>query len=251
MKGAKFNKATGEIVAVVATMSQFELDAQATETIGVLACEDDVSSLTMWVQEDEFLPRETAKATLDKTVADIGEEFTLSGLPKPCWLFDSILMDDVEVTSGTYTTSAPSEQYVLLRLVGHYTGAFEIEVSKMAGFRSASMLLIDELAEAARSRVITPGSGQAMTYIRKADAARSFLAGNVVGEAQMSRLNDEASRLGITLEEAAESLVATADAWEGLDATIDNTRLTRKNMIEKATSLQEIQQIVDETVWPV
>ena len=251
MKGAKFNKATGEIVSIVATQSQFELDAQATETIGVLPCEDDVSSLTMWVGQDGFLPRETTKAKLDKAVADVGEEFTLSGLPKPCWLFDSILMKDVEVTTGTYTTSAPSEQYVLLRLTGQYMGMFEVEISALAGFRSASTLLIDELAEASRSRVITAGSGQAMTYIRKADAARMFLAGNTISDAQMSRLDDEATRLGVTREEAAESLVATADAWESLDATIDNTRLTRKNMIEKATSLQEIRQIVEETVWPV
>jgi hypothetical protein len=251
MKGAKFNKATGEIESIVATMTQYELDSQATETVGVIACEDDVSPLTMWVDEDGFKPREDTKAKLDKTVADVGEEFTLSGLPRPCWLFDSILMADVEVTTGSYTTSSPTEQYILLRLLGRYKGMFEVEVSALAGFRSASTLLIDELAEASRSRVITAGSGQAMTYIRKADAARMFLAGTKISDAQMSRLDDEATRLGITREEAAESLVATADAWETLDATIDNTRLTRKSLIEKATSLQEIRQIVEETVWPV
>lgn len=251
MKGAKYNKVTGEIVAVIGATTALELAAQATDDFGIVPCADNVNGMTFWVHNGLPEERQPSGAVLVTPIVDVDETIKITGLPEHCWLFDSIRMNDIEVSGGTFQTSTSEEGEVFIRLIGPYSGAFTIQVTALAKFKNESLLFIDAAAEEARSRVVTAGSGQAMTYIRKADAARMFLAGQELSDAQMLRIEDEATRLGVSKEEAATTLVQTADAWETLDASIDNIRLTTKALITEADSTAKIIEIIEQTVWPV
>jgi hypothetical protein len=111
-----------------------------------------------------------------------------------------------------------------------------LDLEKQAAYYHAR---IDADAEAIRLQYITPGSGQTLTYLRKLDAARGYLAGAPLTDAQMARITHEAARLNVTAEQAAESLVAIGDTWDALDAALDNARLVAKQAITDATSILE------------
>lgn len=121
----------------------------------------------------------------------------------------------------------------------------------LAAEKLAAQTEIDAQAETCRNQVVTPGSGQAMTYIRKAEAARRYIAGESLDAPSLKRITDEADRLGVSDLEAAQSLVGIAEAWELLDAEIDNIRLTAKQQIENAGSKTAINAILAAIIWPV
>jgi hypothetical protein len=192
-------------------------------------------------------------ASLAQTVynAKIGDAVTITGLPLEAWV--KVNNDDpIKTTEGSITIQ-PMDDTANVEVVGEFKCPTFITViwSDLAGLKERKKVTVDTMAEQARSKVVTNGSGQAMTYIRKAEAARAYLAGQTISAPQMQRIEDEAARLDITVQDAAEQIVGIADQWEAIDAQIDSIRLTTKANIDAALTGEEIDSIVAGIVWPV
>lgn len=180
----------------------------------------------------------------------VGETIEIAGLPADAWIMfgEELIKSSKGKVQLKLTT--PGRRHV--EVIGKYAGnPFTLVWSDIGDVKEETKAKIDADAEAARSRVITPGSGQAMTYLRKADAARAYLAGLPLSEAQMLRLTSEATRLGGTVDAAAQILVTTADSWETIDAQIDSIRLAKKAAVNTAVTGNEVAKLYKGIVWPV
>lgn len=97
-----------------------------------------------------------------------------------------------------------------------------IDGSKVAAQRD-----IDDAAEAARLRHITPGAGQAATYILKDQQARAYRAARYPAGVPLM-VHAEARATGASAQAAADAIIAKADAWMALAAEIEQVRRTGK-----------------------
>lgn len=105
-----------------------------------------------------------------------------------------------------------------------------------------------EMAETARNRFITPGSGQAITYARKEAEARSWAPG---GEAiSVPFLAAEAEAIGATIDDLAALVVAQADAWVAAGAAIEARRRGLMVAIQAAETRTELDAIDIAAGWP-
>jgi hypothetical protein len=95
---------------------------------------------------------------------------------------------------------------------------------------------VDDLAEQARAKHTTPGSGQAMTYEVKYQEA---LAGGGL------MLQAEADALGVTLQEVVDSVLAARSEWLTMGSQIEAARIKAKADIRAATTAAEMHQITE------
>lgn len=248
-----YDKQTGEIYSVATARDAAEAATYANSTRGALVVADGAVPAvdTYWVENAVVKAASPVTMNLSTQVAAVNEQVTISGLPNPCWIHNSKTDALVQVTTGSYTFTNTVEGRIAITLQGKYYGQAVVRFSALAASKAKAKLEIDAAAEEARLRVVTPGAGQAMTYLRKADAATAYLAGDTLSEPQMQRIEDEAARLGLTLQQAAETLAATATAWEGLDAAIDNIRLTAKQNIDNAATGAAVDAVMKGLSWPV
>lgn len=208
--------------------------------------------VTMYVKLGGALADRTHIPTPFKEyVANLGESIEVTGLPNDCYI--SCNGAYLKAVGGKVVFTNNGQPDVrFAEPAGKYKGSiFGLTWSDIAQNRIDAKAQIDADAETARSRVITLGSGQAMTYMRKAEAAHVFLQNGTLTDAQMLRLQDEATRLGVTITQAAQAISATANAWETIDATIDSIRLNKKKEIDAATTGKQVAAIVRSIVWPV
>lgn len=246
----KYHVASGHIMSRLTVVDASHLEAQREPEYEFMPVAEGAEPKDYYVTTGGTLEVRSKIATGGNKSSGVGENIEISGLPQDCWVrYDNKM---VKSTNGKVSTSLGSEGKKLVEVVGKYIGnPYFLAWTMIDGLKSETKSQIDADAEAARARVITIGSGQAMTYIRKAEAARAHLAGDTLSDAQMMRLNDEATRLGISLDAACQSLVATADAWETIDAHIDNIRLTKKADVDAAKSGAQVASIYAGIQWPV
>ena len=126
---------------------------------------------------------------------------------------------------GRYAVLQPgiAEEYLL-------DNAPEIVNIQREEGRKFALESIDSAAEAARQRFITPGAGQAMTYLRKEQSARAYQAAGYSGNVPPLLAATAAGR-GITAAQAAELIIAQADQWETIGAAIEKARESGKAAI--------------------
>lgn len=82
---------------------------------------------------------------------------------------------------------------------------------------------IDSIAEQVRLKYITPGAGQAATYITKQMQAEKYKAAGYAGPVP-SFVQAEADSLGATPQEGADYILAAAALWEAKGAEIERVR---------------------------
>lgn len=107
----------------------------------------------------------------------------------------------------------------------------------LAPLRVSMAAQVDAQAEAVRANILTPGSAQAMTYMRKESEARAWLADPAVATPFLAA---EAPARGMTIEALATEVVALADAWVTVGAAIEGARMGAKATIAAATTLSAI-----------
>lgn len=107
---------------------------------------------------------------------------------------------------------------------------------------------IDDAAEAERLKYITPGSGQAMVYLQKKLEADAYL---VDAKPDLTRypLLSASAIDNATVADTAKTVLATANNWTVIAATIEKIRLTAKNEIMTAKTVDEAALVVDRVVW--
>lgn len=130
----------------------------------------------------------------------------------------------------------------------------EIAAAALEAAKNAAAERVDSEAEIIRQRYLTPGAGQAMAYLRKAEQARNVLAGR----------GDDVSLLvgliGVEIDPAtgdpvaslarlAEIVAATANEWEAAEAAIDATRRAKKIAIAQANRIAQVTAALA-VAWP-
>lgn len=107
---------------------------------------------------------------------------------------------------------------------------------------------VNAAAEATRLLFVTPGSGQAMVYLLKEREAHAYIAAGSPAnppagsypllEAEIAAAAD-ADDPPETLASQAAAVIAQADAWAAVGASIERHRRARVRQIDKATTVQE------------
>ena len=93
---------------------------------------------------------------------------------------------------------------------------------------------VDAEAEAFRAQFITPGAGQAMTYLRKEAEAAAYLADDTV---PVPFLTAEAAATGVTVAALAAAVAAQAAAWLVVGPAIEGARIGAKKAIVQAGNI--------------
>ncbi|WP_427030925.1 hypothetical protein [Halomonas sp. H2] len=97
--------------------------------------------------------------------------------------------------------------------------------------------IVDDAAENARLKHLTPGSGQSMTYEVKHQEA-------LAGGGPM--IQAEAEALGMTVQEVIDSVLVARQQWQVLGAQIEAARLKAKKAIREAQTAAEMHRIASE-----
>lgn len=119
----------------------------------------------------------------------------------------------------------------------------------LATVKAGAKAHIDEAAERARLKYITPGAGQAMTYAEKATQARECLAATDPLEADYPLLAAEIGITAASLVDVAAVVVAAHSAWIGIGAQIEGARLQAKAAIDAAEDVSAVHAAAD-VGWP-
>lgn len=113
-----------------------------------------------------------------------------------------------------------------------------------------ALALIDRQAETARLQFITPGEGQAWTYMRKEREAEAYQADPNPDPANYQLLSACIPGDGADLAAVVVSVLAARDAWLVAGAAIEGIRRAAKTQIEAAPDAAAIQSILDGLTWP-
>jgi hypothetical protein len=113
----------------------------------------------------------------------------------------------------------------------------------LADAKRKASAAIDQAAEAARLRYLTAGAGQALTYLEKERDARAYAAAGYPSTQLASYLFVDAERraTGQTGRQAADAIIATADAWRAKAAAIDHERRKGKLAVEAAADAAAVE----------
>jgi hypothetical protein len=104
-------------------------------------------------------------------------------------------------------------------------------VTTFAERRLAACAVVDSIAETVRLRYITPGAGQAATYLIKERQAEDFKAAGYTGTVP-GMVQVEADATGSTAQQACDSILAQRDAWVAKAAQIEGARRSGKVSID-------------------
>lgn len=109
-----------------------------------------------------------------------------------------------------------------------------IDPRSLADLKAQGLILVDDLAGAARLRYITSVPGQAETYQKKEQQAREWAASSFTGDAP-SFIAAEANALGQNPQELAAEVIGLADYWSNVKGPqIEASRRKWKVAIEAA-----------------
>lgn len=120
-------------------------------------------------------------------------------------------------------------------------------VAELEALKLDCVARIDEAAEIARSRFLTAGAGQALTYQRKEEEARAWTSGS--DPAAFPFLASEAIATSVTVNELAAIVVLQADAWRVVGAAIEGLRMGAKKAVRDATTVAAAHAATN-VAWP-
>lgn len=129
-----------------------------------------------------------------------------------------------------------------------------IELPTLPQIKAGLRATIDSSAEAERRKYITAGSGQAMTYMQKADEAARYLA--VVAKGDTPNPDDYpllSAEVGITapaLGDVAGVVSIAFTQWQVIGGMIEAARLSTKAAIDQAETVEAAQAAADSVIWP-
>lgn len=106
---------------------------------------------------------------------------------------------------------------------------------------------IDQAAGRACSRYITIADGQEGRYLLKERQAREFAAAGYTGTVP-AMVQAEMNATGATATEAADAIIAQADAWIVIAAAIEDIRIGAKTAIGAAADQASVEAIRDQAI---
>lgn len=108
--------------------------------------------------------------------------------------------------------------------------------TNLNAFKSAIKASIDTLAESERGKYITPGAGQALTYQRKVEEARSAMIEENPLPSDYPMLAASLGFDGNAIKEIAVVVLEMDKAWATAGGRIERVRIQAKNSVDLATS---------------
>ena len=123
--------------------------------------------------------------------------------------------------------------------------------------RAEARRRIDAEAEAIRQRHVTPGAGQAMTYLAKESQARACMAEESPDPAAYPLLaatagierHPETGEVAEAVQDVAAIVLLILDQWMQAAAAIERARISAKQAVDDATTPAEIEAAAD-VDWP-
>jgi len=109
---------------------------------------------------------------------------------------------------------------------------------------------VDFEAEQVRLKYITPGGGQALTYIRKVEQARAAIAHPDPQPADFPLLAATIGIDGETIVDVAHAVLAMDAVWDRVGAAIEQARMFAKTAIDAAPDATAAYAARDAVVWP-
>ena len=147
-------------------------------------------------------------------------------------------------TTGAVARSGTCQDYDLQKQAGPGQGVMLatadciiIAEVNLDPVKASAANQIDEASEAVRAQFITPGAGQAMTYLTKQAEAAAYLADNA---APTPFLTAEAAATSTTVAALAAVVHARAVAWQTIGAKIEAARMGAKAAVSAATNVGEV-----------
>lgn len=126
-----------------------------------------------------------------------------------------------------------------------WTAKAWLDTRVLGDVKADALVLVDDLAGAARLRYITSVPGQAETYAKKEEQARTWAAAAFAGDAP-SFIAAEAAALNRSAQAVAEEVIGLADFWANVKGPqIEATRRKWKVVIESSTDLSAVDACVD------
>lgn len=110
-------------------------------------------------------------------------------------------------------------------------------VLDLTALRTALAMVVDADAERVRQRFLTPGAGQALTYVRKEAEARAWHEDHA---APTPFLSAEAASRKMQLASVVAEVIGVADAWTFIGSQIEGLRMGAKRAVSSATTLGAI-----------
>lgn len=124
---------------------------------------------------------------------------------------------------------------------------FNVAPTSMALVTAHLHQLIDSQAEVVRSQFVTPGSGQAISYLEKRLEAAAYVADPAT--ADVTILSAEAAAVGKTLPELASEVLVMAGLWRQGEALVNATRMGAKKAVSDAAGNLALMHAASEIDW--
>ena len=153
---------------------------------------------------------------------------------------EGVLVGEVTKDVGNWTVDDVNNPTILLPNPNAPAIAVTLDSEK-----ASAKFQIDETAASYRTRFISIGYGQEMTYLEKERQARAYLMDTSQAIGAFPMLTGEAGVKGVTVEACALTIVQMADAWKIAGAAIETARLAAKNQIDLAEDVTAINEVVD------
>lgn len=120
----------------------------------------------------------------------------------------------------------------------------------LSAYKAQTITRINEAAELCRGKYITPGDGQAMTYLEKISQARACLSAQSPQSADYPMLAAEIDITAPTLVGVAEVVVAAYNQWLVIGSAIEATRRAANVAAEAAETRDALTAILDGLHYP-
>jgi hypothetical protein len=154
-----------------------------------------------------------------------------------------------------FTPDPPNEFYELSGAVPSFDGEVLTVTQNwlpraLESVKSELAARIDDTAEALRQRYITPGFGQAMTYLQKLSEARAAANDPEASSEKYPLLSASVGLDGDTIIDVATFVLSTSKQWTDVSAKIEMTRLSAKRSIKNAASVDDAVAVLSAMNWP-
>lgn len=116
--------------------------------------------------------------------------------------------------------------------------------------KDAAARAVDDAAEVARHKYLTPGLGQALTYQAKIEEIRRYDQDTNPVKADYPYMSAEIGVTGASLTAVADAVRAASNLWQEKSVATERMRLKAKADIAKAETVDRIQAIVSAIEWP-
>lgn len=121
-------------------------------------------------------------------------------------------------------------------------------IADMSGAKQRVIAALNVRAETTRLKFITPGTGQAMTYLQKEKEARAWT--TAADPAGFPIMQAEAVATGMTMDALASLVISMADAWLSVGTAIEANRRRLIVLIENAADQTTLDAIDVNAGWP-